>query len=263
MITCQLPSGTATRTDDMQIVHEFDDLDLAGFMKIAAEFGHDRFGYVVTPNVDHVIRYHDDERFRAAYADASFVLLDSRFLAYVLRLVAGIRAKVCTGSDLTEQLFSRLIEPADRIVLIGGSSEQAAALERRYGLKDLRHFSPPMGFIAVPEAVDECLRFVESMSPFRFCLLAVGAPQQEFLAQRLRSRGIARGMTLCVGAAVNFLTGVERRAPRWMQRMALEWLYRLSQDPRRLARRYLVRGPRVFWLLTRTKIVLRRVGRGE
>jgi UDP-N-acetyl-D-mannosaminuronic acid transferase (WecB/TagA/CpsF family) len=77
------------------------------------------------------------------------------------------------------------------------------------------------------------------------------------VAQRLQARGKARGLVLCVGASLNFLTGAERRAPRWMQRFALEWLYRLAQDPKRLARRYLLRGPRVFGYLVWGRLVLR------
>ncbi len=73
----------------------------------------------------------------------------------------------------------------------------------------------------------------------------------------LRERGQARGLALCVGASINFLTGDERRAPGWMQRLGIEWLYRLLQDPRRLAARYLLRGPRVFGLLRRAEIVQR------
>jgi exopolysaccharide biosynthesis WecB/TagA/CpsF family protein len=64
-------------------------------------------------------------------------------------------------------------------------------------------------------------------------------------------------MGLCVGAAVNFLTGTERRAPRWMQRSGTEWLFRLLNDPLRLAKRYLVRGPRVFSLLRFTDVKVR------
>ena len=243
----------------MSIVQQhLDDFDVTQFTKIAAGFGQDRFGYVVTPNVDHLIRYHDDPRFRSAYADASYVLLDSRFLSYLLRLTAGLAPKVCTGSDLTEQLFTSVIGPADRIVLVGGSETQAQQIASRFRLQSLQHFSPPMGFIERPDAVEECLRFVESMSPFRFCLLAVGSPQQELIGQMLKARGRARGLALCIGASINFLTGAERRAPRWMQAAGLEWLYRLLQNPGRLAGRYLIRGPRVFFLLGKTKFVLRR-----
>jgi UDP-N-acetyl-D-mannosaminuronic acid transferase (WecB/TagA/CpsF family) len=142
-------------------------------------------------------------------------------------------------------------------LLIGGEACQAQSLADRYGLKGLRHFNPPMGFVRDPVAVEECLTFIESQTPFRFCFLAVGAPQQEMLAQQLKARGKARGLALCIGASINFLTGVEKRAPLWIQRTGAEWLFRLARDPRRLAKRYFVRGPRVFSLLRRTQIVLR------
>lgn len=234
-----------------------DDYDVEGFLPVVAGFGTDRFDYVVTPNVDHLIRFHDDPEFRSLYADAGYVLLDSQFLSKLLRTVQGIKVRVCTGSDLTAQLLARVVAPADRIVLIGCTDEQAGSLAQRYGLTGLRHFNPPMGFIRDPQQVEACVRFVESQSPFRFCLLAVGAPQQEILAQALKSRGIARGMGLCVGASVNFLTGAERRAPRWLQRHGMEWMFRLANDPYRLAKRYLVRGPRVFSLLRSTDVQVR------
>jgi len=235
----------------------FDDYDLPGFTPLAAGYGTDRFGYVVTPNVDHLIRYYDDASFRALYAAADYVLLDSRFLAKLLRLTRGLRAPVCAGSDLTATLFGAVIAPADRIVLIGASAAQAERLAVDYQLRDLRHYSPPMGFVHDPAAVATCLQFIEAASPFRFCLLAVGCPQQEIIAKQIRDRGVARGLALCVGASINFLTGVERRAPRWMQRAGLEWLYRLGSEPGRMARRYLVRGPRVFLVLRQMQIRIR------
>ena len=241
----------------MALVHQLDDYDLVAFTKVAADFGIDRYGYVVTPNVDHLIRCYDDQNFRALYHDASYVLLDSRFLSYLLRITKRVQMPVCTGSDLTANLFKGVIRPEDRVVLIGGTTEQAGQLAALCGLKNLQHLNPPMGFIRSPEAVEECLSFIEANSPFRYCLLAVGSPQQEILAQMLKKRGQARGLALCIGASINFLTGVESRAPRWMQRAGMEWAYRLSQDPARMAKRYLVRGPRVFGLLRKFEFHLR------
>jgi exopolysaccharide biosynthesis WecB/TagA/CpsF family protein len=236
---------------------QFDRYDLEAFTGVASRFGQDSYAFVVTPNTDHLIRLHEDPAFRDHYAQANFILLDSRFLAHILRFTKGITLPVCTGSDLTAKLFADVISQDDTLVLIGGSAAQAQQLTLRYGLRKLAHFNPPMGFIRDPDAVEECLRFVEAHSPFRFCLLAVGAPQQEAIAQQLKVRGKARGMALCIGASINFLTGEERRAPLWMQRGGVEWLYRLLQAPSRMARRYLVRGPRVFALLRHARIVLR------
>lgn len=235
----------------------FDAYDLPSFTGVAARFGHKTYGFVVTPNADHVIRLDEEPSFRALYAAADYVLLDSRFLSKLLRLIGGPRLPVCTGSDLTARLLCDVVVPNDPLVLIGCSDRQARLLAERYGLENLAHFNPPMGFIHDPAEVEACLRFVEAHSPFRFCLLAVGAPQQEMVAQLLKARGTARGLALCIGASVNFLTGDERRAPRWMQRSGTEWLFRLLQDPRRMARRYLLRGPRVFGVLRGADIVLR------
>lgn len=226
-------------------------------MRIAADFGTETYAYTVTPNVDHLIRFYDDASFRELYGTAGFILLDSRFLAYVLRVTAGLRLPVCTGSDVTAGLFESVVTPDDKLVVVGGTEQQAEILSTKYGLRALRHFNPPMGFISDPVAVETCLRFIENESPFRFCLLAVGSPQQELVAKALQTRGRARGLALCVGASINFLTGEERRAPWWMQQAGFEWLYRLLHDPGRLAVRYLVRGPRIFLLLPRLKIRLR------
>jgi exopolysaccharide biosynthesis WecB/TagA/CpsF family protein len=241
-----------------EVVHVIDDFGLPEFTAVAANYGQERFGYVVTPNVDHLIRYYEDPTFRAQYRAAEFILMDSRFAARLVRLLKGVHLPVCTGSDLTAKLLANVIEPNDRIVMIGGTDEQARQIADRYRLVNLQHHNPPMGFVKDPAAVEDCLNFVESVSPFRFCFLAVGSPQQELLAQALRARGVAKGLALCIGASLNFITGHEKRAPLWMQRMALEWLYRLLQNPKRLAGRYLVRGPRIFAHLRRSRVVLRK-----
>lgn len=252
-------SGTLSDTVTLrEVVHVIDDFGLPEFTAIAASYGQDRFGYVVTPNVDHLIRYYEDPVFRAQYRAADFILMDSRFAATLVRFLKGVRLPVCTGSDLTAQLLAKVVQPNDRIVMIGGTDEQALQISAKYGLANLQHHSPPMGFIRDPVAVENCLKFIESVSPFRFCFLAVGCPQQETIAQALRARGAAKGLALCIGASLNFITGHEKRAPVWMQRMALEWLYRLLQNPKRLARRYLVRGPRIFAHLHRSRVVLRK-----
>lgn len=239
------------------IVHYLDDFDLPRFLPVAAKFGHEHYGFLVTPNVDHLIRFHDEASFRDIYRAATFVLLDSRVVARLLRLFKALSFPVCPGSDLTSALFSDVIRASDRVVIVGGSARQAQTLAQRYGLTDVRHHEPPMGFIRDSAAVERCLQFVEDASPFRFCFLAVGSPQQEALAQALGERGRARGLALCVGASLNFLTDVERRAPVWIQHAGLEWLFRLLQAPRRLAYRYLVRGPRFFAQLSSSRFVLR------
>jgi exopolysaccharide biosynthesis WecB/TagA/CpsF family protein len=242
----------------MRKVIDIDDYNLEEALKVVSTFGTERFGFVVTPNVDHVIRHYQDAEFRSLYSQANYVLLDSRFLAHTVGLVKRQVLRVCLGSDLTTAVLSTVIKPNDVAVLVGGSAQQADALRERFGLRALRHIDPPMKFINDPVAVEACLQEIEAVGPFRFCFLAIGSPQQETIAQKLKERGVARGLALCVGAAVNFLTGIERRAPEWMQRAGLEWLYRLTQNPGRMWKRYLVRGPIIFFLLWRIELRVRR-----
>jgi exopolysaccharide biosynthesis WecB/TagA/CpsF family protein len=242
----------------MKHVLDIDDHDLEEALQLVATFGSDRYGYIVTPNVDHIIRHHEDSHFRRLYAQAAYVLLDSRFLAHTVGLVKRQMLRVCLGSDLTTAMLNSIIKPLDAMILVGGTPEQAQILKERYGLVRLRHIDPPMNFIRDPLAVETCLREIEAASPFRYCFLAIGSPQQEIIAQKLKERGSARGLALCVGAAIDFLTGIERRAPVWMQEAGLEWLYRLSRNPRRLWKRYLVRGPKIFLLLWRIELRVRR-----
>ena len=246
----------------MSNVLNIDDYELREARDIAAGFGSDRFGYVVTPNVDHVIRHYHDAEFRALYAQAAYVFLDSQFLAHMICFLKGRRHRVTPGSDLTAALLSSVIKPDDATVLVGGSAEQAQELRARFGLQALHHIDPPMKFIHDEAAVESCLRAIEAASPFRFCFLAVGSPQQEIIAQKLKERGIARGLALCIGASIDFITGVEKRAPRWVRKSGFEWLFRLVQNPKRLAKRYLVRGPRIFLLLPHIELRLRRANSG-
>jgi len=238
-------------------VYEIDDYDLPGFLAEAAAFGTNRYGYVVTPNVDHFITLHESAAFREMYAQASYVLLDSRVAALLFWLVHGLRIRVCAGSDITIDLVSRVIAPADPIILIGCSATQTQQLRDRYGLTNLRHHNPPMGFIHDPAAVESCLQFVEAQGPFRFCFIALGNPPGVVLAQALGARGRARGLALTIGASIDFLTGKERRAPGWIQHARLEWLFRLLQSPRRLAWRYLLKGPKFFAYVASIHVVLR------
>jgi len=212
------------------------------------------FSYVVTPNVDHVIRLHGhrrDDRLAAAYRQAALRLCDSRVLARIGRL-NGVRLPVTPGSDLTAHILTEVVRPGDRIAVVGGDEEVRNALASRLpGVEIVQHM-PPMGMRTNPVAMADAARFVAEAKA-RFAFLAVGSPQQEYLAATIAERGDATGVGLCIGASIDFLTGRARRAPRWMQRAGLEWAHRLMSEPGRLWRRYLVDGPRIFLIAWRQR----------
>ncbi len=224
----------------------FDGLNLdAALARIAARDAAAPFAYVVTPNADHLLRLESgDAALRALYDGAWLSLNDSR----ILRLLAGrrgVRLSLAPGSDLAAALFARVIGPDTPVTVIGGDAALASALRARFGLRRLAQHVPPMGFVRDAAALEAAAAFVRA-HPARLTFLCVGSPQQEVLAARIAAGGGATGVGLCLGAALEFVTGAKRRAPAWMQRLHLEWLHRLLSEPRRLWRRYLLEAPRLL-----------------
>jgi exopolysaccharide biosynthesis WecB/TagA/CpsF family protein len=107
-----------------------------------------------------------------------------------------------------------------------------------------------MGLRNKPEAIAACAEFV-ARNPSRFVFLCVGSPQQEMVAAAIAARTDTAGIGLCCGASLDFLGGKAARAPLWMRRARLEWLHRLISEPGRLARRYLVQGPKILAIAAR------------
>lgn len=216
------------------------------------------FAYVTTPNADHLVRLARQPALRPLYEGAALRLLDSRVVARLARAMGLAAPRVVPGSDLTAALFERgLVAPGEPVTVLGAPAEAIVALRARYGLRALAHHDPPMGFDADPAAMARALDFLEA-NPARFTFLGVGSPRQCRVALALVRRGRARGIGLCIGASLLFLAGHERRAPRAVQRAGMEWAWRLAQDPRRLAGRYLRDNPAILALLWREA----RAGRG-
>lgn len=208
-----------------------------------------RFRYVVTPNVDHVVRLHHGdpawrEAFAAAEAEADLCLNDSRILQKLARQ-SGLTLPIVPGSDLTRVLLDSVMPAGTRVALIGGSPSELVWLRGKLPGVAVTQFQPPMGVLRNPAAQQAIVDFVEAERP-HLTLFAIGAPQSEIVAHQLQRRGDTGGVGLCIGASIEFLTGAKRRAPKVMQRLGMEWAFRLLSEPRRLWRRYLVEGPSIF-----------------
>lgn len=201
------------------------------------------FTYVVTPNVDHVVRLHGEAGLFSVYEPAALCLCDSRIIGHLARL-SGLDLPVVPGSDLTRMLLEDEV-CRYRIAVVGGDPNLHSALVRLYPVHRWSFLAPPMGLRENPEARTAIANFVET-SGADVILFAIGAPQSEICCAEILARRKARGVALCIGASLEFLTGAKQRAPKWMQRLSLEWLHRLIDEPQRLWRRYLVEGPRIF-----------------
>lgn len=206
--------------------------------------------YLVTPNVDHIVRLHRQHDrggvVTDAYAQASWCVCDSRVLAGLCRL-KGQAMVVAPGSDITRRLLDRLRLSGDgrSVAIVGLAPQQFDALALLYESLDLRHVVAPYGLAtdaSARTAICDALGALDAA----IVLLAVGAPQQELIAREFAARSGVRGVLLCIGASLEFLLKPRTRAPRLVQAVGLEWAFRLLQNPRRLWRRYLIDGPAIF-----------------
>ncbi len=211
---------------------------------MTAEHG---FRFLVTPNVDHLVRVSKEpDVFNPLYAASWLSVCDSRILELLAKF-SGIPLKAVPGSDLTQQLFDNVITADDTITVIGADVEIIETVKLLYGLDKINHYEPPFGLRHKPTEVAKTAEYIAA-NPARYVFICVGSPQQEMVAKACLDRGDCVGLGLCVGASLDFLSGRTKRAPKWMQKARIEWLHRLASEPKRLWKRYLLDGPKIFWL---------------
>lgn len=210
--------------------------------------------YVVTPNAQHVVLFHDDAPFARLYEHAWLSLPDGKSLIWAARaLGTSIRERV-TGIDLLQNLCRHAANSGIRIFLLGGrpgaADAAAAELSRRHpGLRIAGTHCPPFGFENSRETLEVVSRAVRAAAP-DLLFVGLGAPKQEnWIAAHYASLGVP--VTIGVGVSFEFVAGMVRRAPKWMGDAGLEWLFRLLMEPRRLWRRYLVGNLRFIGLVLR------------
>lgn len=198
------------------------------------------FDILITPNAEHAWLRRKDDEFNRISANAWLSTNDSRVLKQAARF-GGVDLGFAPGAHIVDILFQRIIAPNEAITIIGGEDEVIADLARQFGLTNIAHHNPPMGFINKPEAVAVAIDFVAA-HPARFVFVAMGPPQSEKFCQRLIEDGRATGLGLCIGSSISTIIGRTPPAPQWMEDRGLVWLYRLAREPERLWRRYLLRG---------------------
>jgi exopolysaccharide biosynthesis WecB/TagA/CpsF family protein len=193
-----------------------------------------------TLNLDHLVKRRNDPRFCAAYGRATFVTADGAPVVALARR-QGAALERTTGADLVLPLCAAAARDGVPVFFFGSSraslDKAAAELKRRFPALDLRGLeAPPMGFDPFAPAADAFGARIAG-SGARLCFVLLGAPKQEFFADRMAARYPGLGF-LCVGAALDFISGAQKRAPLLVRRLNLEWAWRMCSNPARLASRY-------------------------
>lgn len=205
--------------------------------------------YVVTPNVDHLVRLQTDADFRWIYHEADLVLADGMPLLWACKLLGTpLKGKV-SGSDLFVKFAERASQRGYRVFFLGGREGAAvkAAEVLRESWPELQvcgTYCPYMGFQNDPVENERIVAQIRDARP-DVLFVGLGAPKQEkWIYKHREALGVP--VSIGVGVSFEFVAGMVKRAPRWMQRTGLEWSWRLAKEPRRLWRRYLVDDPRFF-----------------
>lgn len=196
---------------------------------------------VATLNLDHLVKLGRDDAFRRAYATQTHVTADGNPVVWLAQL-AGTPVALIPGADLTPAIAALAARLDAPIAMVGATTSTLdraahALSERSPGLRIVYLQAPSRNFDPDGTEAAEIIKSLKK-SGARLVLLALGAPRQECLAARALSALPNTGF-VSIGAGLDFLAGSQQRAPAWMRRLALEWLWRLMSEPRRLALRYL------------------------
>ncbi|MHB1347690.1 MAG: WecB/TagA/CpsF family glycosyltransferase [Candidatus Humimicrobiaceae bacterium] len=197
---------------------------------------------VFTPNVDHVIRFNRNQKFRGIYNKADLILNDSQVLFFSSKLLAKPLKGKISGSDLLPALCKISAQKGYRIFFLGGSDDSSdiAARKLRETYKSLHivgTLSPELGFENDISEVNKIIDEINKAEP-EILFVGLGTPKQELFISKNKDR-LNTILIAGIGASFEFASGRIRRAPKWMQDLALEWLFRLVKEPRRLWKRYL------------------------
>jgi N-acetylglucosaminyldiphosphoundecaprenol N-acetyl-beta-D-mannosaminyltransferase len=196
--------------------------------------------YLVTANVDFLVQAQEDVELRRILFDSHLVLCDGTPLVWASRLLGNPLLERVAGADLVPLLLRVAAEKGYRIFFLGATEESCTQAVQRLrklhpSLVIADHYSPPFNKLLEMDH-DEIKRRILVAKP-DLLFVSFGCPKQEkWIAMHYRSLGVP--VSAGVGATIDFLAGTVKRAPVWMQRVGMEWTYRLAQEPRRLFKRY-------------------------
>lgn len=216
---------------------------------VMADVRRGRRGWVATVNVAILMMMRQDQRLQRFVDQARWVVADGQPLVWQSRVAGTPLPQRVVGVELVDPICRRAEAEGVGVYLLGGTSEVstalAADLRRRYPRLSLHHRD---GYFTADEAPERARHIAGSRAGI--LLVGMGVPRQErFIEDHWDELGAT--VAIGVGGSFDVLAGLRRRAPTWMQRSGLEWTFRLVQEPRRLARRYVTTNAQYLWALAR------------
>lgn len=204
---------------------------------------------VCVSNVHMNIEGHWDQEFARTVSEAEIITPDGMPIVKAINYLYGIKQDRVAGMDLMPDIIKRAEQENLGIYFYGGSKEMMKPTEsfvsQNYpNLQNTGFYSPPFRPLTQSEEIQVIKRINESGAHIVF--VALGCPKQEKWMAGMKGR--INACMIGIGGALPVMIGMQRRAPKWMQKMSLEWLFRLFQEPKRLFKRYFLTNS-IFLLL--------------
>lgn len=208
--------------------------------------------YVVTPNVDHIVKLEEDKEFQNVYKNADLILTDGMPLIWISKLKKNPIKEKVSGSDLFPKVCEMAAQKGYKVFLLGAAEGIAAKaaknLELKYeGLNIVGTYSPSYGFEKNNEEINRIIHMINELKP-DILAVGLGAPKQEKFIYKYKNN-LNVSVSLAIGASIDFEAGNINRAPKWMQNSGLEWFYRMIKEPERMFKRYLVDDMKIIKII--------------
>lgn len=210
-------------------------------------------GVVFTLNPDHLYHLQRNRDFYAAYRQADFITSDSKYVYWSLGWIGRRIQEKVSGSDIVPTFCQHhRNDPAVKVFLLGAGPGIAQKARERINMRAGREIvvgahGPSMTFVSDEAEIAAVLQAINA-SGASVLIVGLGAPKQEIWIQQYRRQMPGVKILMGVGATIDYEADAVDRAPRWMTRNGLEWLYRITTEPKRYWRRYL-RDMEFFWLV--------------
>ena len=202
-------------------------------------------GWVITPNLDQLRLFRKTADLRHMYEHAALIVADGMPLIWASRLQRTPLPERVAGSSMIGTLTAAAATAGRSVFFLGGNdgAAQRAAAElqaKHSGLRVAGSYCPPFGFDKDEVEINAIRQLLIESRP-DIVYVGLGFPKQERLIEILRP-SLPKAWFLGIGISFSFVAGEVKRAPRWMQRLGLEWIHRMIQEPGRLFKRYFVHG---------------------